>query len=206
MVSERSKKAFAKGEIIFKEGDVGKEMHIIQTGEVVVIKNIGDGDSVILARLKKGDFFGEMSILGDEKRSATIKAIEDTTTIMFDDVIFRSQLRKLPDWFTSMFKVLTKRIRDMNNKIISRFRMGIQFSVLNIFYLVTEKFGTVKDDKVVIDNNLVVEKIQDILGIAGADITAILNEIESDGIIEINKDNNQIHILDKKKLIDLIAK
>ena len=120
MVSERSKKAFAAGEIIFKEGEPGKEMHIIQTGAVVVLKNIGDSDSVILARLVKGDFFGEMSILGDEKRSATIKAVEDTTTIVFDDVIFRSQLRKLPDWFTSMFKVLTKRIRDMNNKIIFR--------------------------------------------------------------------------------------
>ena len=205
MVSERNKKTFAKGEIIFKEGDMGNEMHIIQSGAVVVIKSIGDDDNVILAKLGKGNFFGEMSILGDSKRSATIKAIEETTTIIFDDVIFRSQLRKLPDWFTSMFKVLIKRIRDMNNKIISRFKKGIQYSVLNILYLVAEKYGTAENEMLIVSKDFVVEKIQDILGISSADVVSLLNEIKSNQVIEIDEDNNRICIPDEKKLITQIT-
>ncbi len=207
MAQSRSVAKFKKGEIVFREGDSGNKMYIIQSGAVEVIKKIGDDDEVVLAQLKKGDFFGEMAIIDNLKRSATIKAVEDTEAIIFDDAVFRAQLSKLPDWFTSMFKVLSKRIRDMNNKIKSRFKMGIQFSVLSLFYLISEKYGKVENEKLTIDRSTVIEKIHGILGIPNADITNVLNEFKSNQIIEIDETTNQILILEIERIAaELISK
>ncbi len=142
MPPQRSIESFKQDEILFSEGDIGKKMYIIQSGSVAVLKNIGH-DEVFLAKLLKSDFFGEMALVGDSKRSATIKAMEATTAIVIEEAVFLSQLKKTPEWFASMFKVLIERIRDMNKRIKSRFKMGIQFSVLNILYLVAEKYGNI---------------------------------------------------------------
>jgi len=65
-------KSFGSGDFIFQQGDVGIGMYGIIFGEVEVIRN----DEVI-AKLGTNDFFGEMALIADEKRSATVKAISD---------------------------------------------------------------------------------------------------------------------------------
>ncbi len=199
MASQRNIKEYDEGEILFHEGDTGDKMYIIQSGSVAVIKSIGD-DEIVLAKLQKSDFFGEMALLGDSKRTATIKAIEKTKAIVIEEVIFKAQLKKTPDWFASMFKVLIKRIRDMNKKIKSRFKMGIQFSVINIVYLVSEKFGTMEDEKFVVNKDLMIEKIHTILGISKKDIIKLLSEIKFIHIIEIDERANKILIPDRDRL------
>ncbi len=198
-ISKRNIKRFEQGEIIFKEGDIGKEMYIITSGTIGVIKNIGE-DEVILAKLKKGDFFGEMALLGDSKRTATVKALEITDTIIINELIFKAQLKKLPDWFTSMFKVLVKRLSDMDKKIKSKFKIGIQFSVLNIVYLVMEKYGTIKDEKFVIDRAFLMEKIHEIIGISKADIVKLLSELKFVHLIEMMDFENLVWIPDKERI------
>lgn len=65
-------KSFGAGDFIFQQGDVGTGMYGIIFGEVEVIRN----DEVI-AKLGTNDFFGEMALIADEKRSATVKATSD---------------------------------------------------------------------------------------------------------------------------------
>jgi CRP-like cAMP-binding protein len=54
--------SYAPGDIIFREGDLGTEMYIIQDGVVNIIKHL-NGEAHLLSRLEKGDFFGEMAVL-----------------------------------------------------------------------------------------------------------------------------------------------
>src|SRR4051812_46571866 len=67
---ERFGKAFPPGTILFKEGDTGKEMYVIQSGKVRISKTVRDVEKT-LVELPAGEFFGEMSILNDKPRSAT---------------------------------------------------------------------------------------------------------------------------------------
>ncbi len=68
-------KEFPKGTIIFKEGDDGKEMYLINSGEVKLSRKTPQGD-VILAKLGFGEFFGEMSVITNQPR--TITAVTET--------------------------------------------------------------------------------------------------------------------------------
>jgi CRP-like cAMP-binding protein len=69
-------KEFPKGTILFKEGDEGKEMFLINSGEVKLSRKTSQGD-VILARLGFGEFFGEMSVITNQPRTVTAETVTD---------------------------------------------------------------------------------------------------------------------------------
>ena len=77
-----------KGEAIFKEGDTGEELYIHFSGKLKAYGKQSDGTQRWLFDVKAGDFFGEMSIIAHEPRSATISAAEDALVVMLRGVDF----------------------------------------------------------------------------------------------------------------------
>lgn len=73
-----SGKKFAKGDLVFQEGDVGDCFYLIIEGSVEITKKMPDGRSEIMATLREGDYFGEMALLDGDPRSASVTAIEET--------------------------------------------------------------------------------------------------------------------------------
>jgi CRP-like cAMP-binding protein len=78
---------FPADHIIFKEGDQGDKMYVIKSGQVQVIR-----DNSILTLLGDNAFFGEMALVSDEKRNATIKAVTDLEVLIIDKNDFRHLL------------------------------------------------------------------------------------------------------------------
>jgi CRP/FNR family cyclic AMP-dependent transcriptional regulator len=76
-------KSYAPGETIFREGEEGEEMYIIQKGKVRVLKNFG-GKPDVISVLEKGDFFGEMAIVNRIRRTATVAAVDSVEVLAFD--------------------------------------------------------------------------------------------------------------------------
>lgn len=115
-IVERLKfKTFQKGDEIIKTGDVGEEMFIIISGKTDVI--IGSsGKEQVVATLGPGDYFGEMALLTDEPRSATIKAVEPCETFVLFKNEFDVILERYPSIALSMTKIVSKRLRDTNVK------------------------------------------------------------------------------------------
>jgi len=105
-----------KGETLFNEGSSGRELFIIQEGKVGVYKDTAEG-SVELATIEKPGIIGEMSLLDNQPRSATIRAIEDTTVIVIDQKMFEATLQKAPVWLTSIVKIVVSRLRDTNRRV-----------------------------------------------------------------------------------------
>ena len=96
-------KKYRDKNLIIKEGDKADAFYIISDGEVVVTKNIDDKD-IELAILKKGSFFGEMAILGDAKRTASVEAKGDVELF----VLSRDMLKELINKYDSIKKTLTQ--------------------------------------------------------------------------------------------------
>lgn len=71
---------FEEGEVIFNEGDIGDYLYIIVDGEVEVLQNT-NGETKQIAKLGKGEYFGEMALLNQKRRSATIRCIKSTNVI-----------------------------------------------------------------------------------------------------------------------------
>jgi CRP-like cAMP-binding protein len=109
-------KRFQAGTVIFREGELGSEMFIIQSGQVMISRSVG-GQQRELAVLEKGDFFGEMALLDENpERSATATAISDVEALQMRSADLDSMLRRKPDIAIRMMMKLADRLRETNRK------------------------------------------------------------------------------------------
>ena len=107
---------YGEGEVILREGDTSKEMYIIHEGEVRVTKMIA-GKKTELGTMGRGDFFGEMSLLESEARTATIVAIIPTKCLVIEAGGLLVRLRRDPTFAFEMLQKMSARIRNMTEKL-----------------------------------------------------------------------------------------
>ena len=72
---------FKKNDVICRQGEIGNCMYCIKSGSVAVYTNYGTKQARKLAELKEGEFFGEMELIENEPRSATVVAMTDDTMV-----------------------------------------------------------------------------------------------------------------------------
>src|SRR5947199_2312263 len=106
------------GDYIFREGDLGTEMYIINEGKVEILNQVGDEEQ-ILAVLEKGDFFGEMSVLEDLPRAATARAATDVRLLQINGSTFDQLLQGNPEIAVRMMRKLSRRLRETDEMIKS---------------------------------------------------------------------------------------
>jgi hypothetical protein len=89
-------KRFKAGDIIFRQGDYPDRLYVIGKGEVDVIRETPGQEDVVLTRLGKDQFFGEIGILSDTPRTATIRAVSDVEVLSIHRSYFTSLFSYLP--------------------------------------------------------------------------------------------------------------
>ncbi len=108
---------FAPGEVIIKENDLGETSYVIERGRVEVTKQ-SDGESVHIGYIGPGETFGEMSMIDDKPRSATVTALEETVAREIHRDTFFEKLQSDPEISISILKVLFERLRESHVKIL----------------------------------------------------------------------------------------
>jgi len=98
------------GEVIFEEGDNDREMFIIQSGEVEIVRNTLAG-KVIITTLERGAFFGEMALLESLPRSATARSKGETRLVVVQPGGFLVKLRRDPTFAFELMQQLSRRLR-----------------------------------------------------------------------------------------------
>jgi CRP-like cAMP-binding protein len=106
-------RVYRDGALIIRQGDVGSAMYVIQDGEVEVVR-LHNGREVRLAILSPGDIFGELSLLGNSKRSATVRALGDVRVITVDKNIFLRRIQEDLSLAFKIFQTMTARLDHMN--------------------------------------------------------------------------------------------
>src|SRR3989304_5234773 len=108
---------FKEGDIIFKEYDEGaKEMYFIDSGRVKIVKKIGDTEAT-LAILDEGAFFGEMSLISGNRRSATAAAFTDCKVHTMDKETFEYNLSNNIKFMRTILETLTRRLEETDTKL-----------------------------------------------------------------------------------------
>ncbi len=110
-------KKYGEDEVFFNFGDNGKEMYIILKGRVGVFINSFDGFPAKLNELRTGDFFGEMSLLENLPRSATISALEETVVLIINESNFEHVIAQQPNLAMRIMKGISNRLRQANEEL-----------------------------------------------------------------------------------------
>ena len=107
---------FKAGETIIEEGDEGSSAYVILSGKVKVYKNTGQGE-VTLAFMENGQVFGEMALIEDRPRSASVKAETKLKVRVIDRDQFNNLLRGDPSRLIPIMKSLFERLRQSSEKL-----------------------------------------------------------------------------------------
>lgn len=109
-----AEKQFNQGDVIFREGDAGDGFYQLKSGEVGVYVNYGTGDEIKLRSLEPGQYFGELAALEARRRSATVVAMEDGTTVTFvPENELDEFLQKNPQEILPIMRQISGQIREL---------------------------------------------------------------------------------------------
>ena len=110
------KAVFNKGEVVFREGDMGNCFYQIEKGEAGVYVSYGNADQRKLTEMKPGQFFGEMAVIEAWPRSSTIVAESDLHVIEIGENELNAYFTEQPDKILALMKQLGNRIREMTTE------------------------------------------------------------------------------------------
>ena len=116
-------RSYRKGRTLFFEETPGEVMYLIHSGQVGIYKSVSGKDDLLLASLNPGSFFGEMSLVDAQPRSATARIIEDAELVVITKKVFDQMLLTDPGItskiLVSLLKVALGRLRSTDDKFKS---------------------------------------------------------------------------------------
>lgn len=119
MAKQAQEHFFQDGDIIFNEGDNDRRLFIVVSGLVEVIKNLGTKKEKRLGTFGPSSYFGEMALIDDLVRSASVIAKADTQLLSLDQLNLRQEIEKYPIISIELLQMLSRRIRAIEKTLIN---------------------------------------------------------------------------------------
>jgi CRP-like cAMP-binding protein len=119
-------RAYAAGEIVFTQGAAADGIYSVQSGRVSVFKTMpghAGPTEIELASLGPGSMFGEMAMLGQIQRDASVRAVDFTEVLIITNEMFEHQMAALPPWVVNFVKILINRLRNTNDRLAAAMQM-----------------------------------------------------------------------------------
>jgi CRP/FNR family transcriptional regulator, cyclic AMP receptor protein len=190
---------YKKDQPILREDDASSEaMFAILAGQVKVTINGPDGREAILAILEEGDFFGEMSVIDGEPRSATVRATMPTTLVIIRRKDLLDKLSQTPALAQAVLIEFSKRLRKANRQIYNLAMLSVYGRIAMVIKDLAEERGRIDGNMIVIEDCPTHQEMAEMAGTARETATRVLGKLQKSGTIVIEK--RRLIILDKNLL------
>ena len=176
-----SRKAYPKNSTVIAAGDPTDALYIVISGRLKVIMSDNEGREVILANLNQGEFFGEMGLIDQAPRSATVTTIEPCELLTITRTDFTKCLQGNFDLTMNVIRGLVKRLREADKKIGSLALMDVYGRVARLLMEMAE----IVDGQKVITKKLTKQDMAKTIGASREMVTRVMKELEASGHIEV---------------------
>ena len=122
-------RSFRGGEVVFREGDDSDTCYVVRSGHARAVREHGDGRQITLATFGPGDFFGELAMFDDERRSATVEAMDALDVLGIPGVDMRALLSRHPEIAVKLVISLGRRLRAANERLARQSFQTVQSRV-----------------------------------------------------------------------------
>jgi len=123
---------FQPGHVVFREGDASDTCYIVRSGHTRAIREHPDGRSITLATFSSGDIFGELAMFDDERRSATIEAIDAVEALAILGPDMRRLMREHTEIAVKLVIALGRRLRAANERLARQSFQTVQSRVATV--------------------------------------------------------------------------
>lgn len=194
----KEERTYKEGEDLFREGERGDEMFVLEEGEVAVTKKLEEG-VVELAKLKPPAMIGEMALLDNMPRSATVKAVSLSKVTIINRLVFEAVMAKVPLWLRSIVKIVISRLRDANTRVGKSILRDNECGVANLVLLMSHRYGKSQGEALALSLNVVRNFMTFTSRLTARNFSAALEALKKRKLLETGRDtagNEQIYIKD----------
>lgn len=171
-------RSYSKDQMILMEESLGDSFFVISKGSVKITRLSEDGREVILAMLGEGEFFGEMSLLDGETRSANVVAIEGAEVMVLNRGEFLNMLEKYPRIAISLLEELARRLRKSDQQIESLSLSDAEKRIAITLIRLAEELGVIRHGDVTIRNLPFQQDIANMAGTSRETVSRTLKLLE----------------------------
>jgi CRP/FNR family cyclic AMP-dependent transcriptional regulator len=196
---QRFGKEFPKGTVLFREGEPGKEMFVLQSGRVAISKKVRDVEKV-LAVLGPGEFFGEMAIISNKPRNASAVVAEDAKLLVIDPKTFEGMIRGNSEIAVRMIKKLSERLSEADAQIENLLLADPNSRVLHQILQICQTRGRPTEEGIEIDFQ--VKDQPRLIGVGEPAIRFMLDKLERASLIE--RSGDRLIVYDTARLHDYL--
>ena len=174
------RKTFPRATTIISAGDTTDSLFVIISGRLKVMMSDDEGREVILAILNPGEFFGEMGLIDDHPRSATVVALEACELLSLSKRDFKKCLEDNFELAMTVMRGLVRRLREADKKIGSLALMDVYGRVARLLLEMSE---TVEGQKIV-TKKLAKQDIAKMIGASREMVSRVMKDLQEGGYIE----------------------
>jgi CRP/FNR family transcriptional regulator, cyclic AMP receptor protein len=179
-------KDLPKGSLVFGQEEPGDALFIIAKGRVKVVLYGESGKEITLSFFRKGDFFGEMSLLDDMPRSANVVTTEKSTLLVLKREEFKKHLVENPSTAINVLAELSKRLRKADEIIGNLALLDVYGRVARVLMDLGEKDGEKVEDGILIRKRPTQQDIASMVSTSRETVSRALNEFQKRGLLEMD--------------------
>ncbi len=173
------RRSYPRGRTIVAEGDPSQSMYILLSGRAKVQRSDSEGKEVILAVLGAGEFFGEMSLIDDEPRSASVITLESCDFLSIRKESFITVLRQSNDICLGVMRSLVQRLRAADRKIETLALLDVYGRVARVLLDSSELINGER----IVRNRLPRQHIAKMIGASREMVSRVMKGLETEGYV-----------------------
>jgi CRP/FNR family cyclic AMP-dependent transcriptional regulator len=188
------RRQYKKGHVIITEGERGDVIYLIEKGQVKVTRQSLDGREKILDILSDGAFFGELSVLDEMPRSATVEAMGSVSILTLHKDDFLRLLEEIPRIAIKIVKVLSRRLRAADSQIEDLTFKTSREKIESMFIKLRDAHGVKVPRGTRLTVSLTHQELADMAGCSRETVCRYLKELKRRGCITVDEDKRYVFL------------
>lgn len=181
-------KSYKKGEFIYFTDDPANNIFLISNGKVKILNYTEAGDEVVKSILSKGDIFGELVVLGEEKRRDFAQALENETYVCQMNLeLLESLMLENKTFALSIHKLIGIRIRKLERRLDALVFKDVRTRLVEFIVDMAEEGKQEPVREVTVKHLYTHKDIADLIGTSRQTVTTTLNELKSEGLLDFKR-------------------
>ena len=187
LVPALERRTYRRGQVIIQQGEAGSSLYVIISGQVRIYTLSLDGHELSFSIYGAGDFFGEMSLLDGEPRSANAQALRHTDVLVLHRRAFLDHLVSNPHSAICILETLNRRLRRTTENAEGLMSLSVTQRLARKLLELAAQHGVRGPDGILIDLELSQEAVASLVGTTRESANRALSGMREQGIVQVER-------------------
>jgi CRP-like cAMP-binding protein len=181
------------GRVLMSAEQPGEMAYVILSGTLRIHLTNADGEEITLALLGPGEIVGEMALIDDDVRSASVVALEPVSLLWINRQTFEWARHEVPQLVDNLIRILARRLRDTNALLLAVATLSVLGRVARQLLILADKYGSREPGGIRIQLRLTQDDIAHLVAATRVRVNQAISRLKSDGVISVDGHQYIIH-------------